>query len=187
MLFQKVNKLVYNFLALAGCENINEISYRLGVANARTACTYNRRQIGSVLTANGQACQIKHIEHIGIAHLILHGKAYHIEVFDTVAAFKSVKRNIVFTHKLFHIFPRCKNPLAPCFFTGIYERVKDFHTEVRHTDFIVVGKTESIPEFHLVLIFNNAVKLAACISCRFLNIFQKFFQFFRKHTLPLSV
>ena len=187
MLFQKVDKLVDNLFALARCENVDKISYRLGVAHARPARTYDRGQFGSVRTSDRQTRKVKHIEHIGIAHLILHGKAYHIKVLDTVATFKPVKRNIVFTHKLFHIVPRRKYPFAPRLGSGVYERIENFHTEMRHTYFVIVGKAKGISELDFIFILYNAVELSARISCRLLNALKQFFLLFRKHSLPLKI
>ena len=57
---------------------------------------------------------------------------------------------------------------------------------MRHTDFVCIRETKSIPDINLILIFNNAVELAAGISARFLNIQQQIFEFFRIHNFLLN-
>ena len=178
MFFQKVNKLVCNLFALSEHKQINKIRYRLRIAGAGTPGHHKRSETFSVLTFNRNAAQIQHIKNISITQLILQRKSYHIKFGQAVAAFKSEQRNIVPSHLLFHIHPRSKDSLTPCIFAFINKAVKYFHTEMRHTYFIVVRKAKGIPEFNFTFIFYNAVYFAADISCRLLHFLQKKLLFF---------
>ena len=58
-------------------------------------------------------------------------------------AFKRQKRYSVFAHLLLHIHPRRKNTLADGVRALVQHMVKYLHAEVRHSDLIHIGKTES--------------------------------------------
>ena len=113
MLFIKIHYLAVQLFTLTEAEKIKEFSYGLGIAGTGTAAHNNGRQGMSVLCLYGKTCQIKHIENVGITKLILKCKADNIKILDGVTAFKSIKRNIVLSHLLFHIVPGRKHTLTP--------------------------------------------------------------------------
>ena len=77
--------------------------------------------------------------------------------------------------------PRGKNTLAPNVLTLISNRIKNFHSEVRHSDFIGIRKAECIAQLHLCFILDNGIELTADITPRLLNKRQDFFNFFTNH------
>ena len=91
-------------------------------------------------------------------------KAYKIEIAYAVAAFKTEKRNVFFTHKCFKILAWGKNALAPNIVTLVKLGIEYFYSQVRHSYFICIGKTEGKPHVYFVFVLHNAVYLAARVS-----------------------
>ena len=125
--------------------------------------------------------QIQHIQNIGIRQLVLHGKADHIKVLDRIAAFQGKQRFAVGAHQRLHIVRRGKHPLAPSVLPRVGHAVKDFHSQVAHTDLISIRKTKGIAQRHFTFIFHYAVQFATGIARRFLHRLQQFFNLF-SHT-----
>ena len=85
---------------------------------------------------DGDSCQIHHIQHIGVCHLIADGKGDHVKILYGILAFQRPKRQIVGTHSLLHISPGGEDTLTPDAFHLVHHAVEDPHTHVGHTDLI---------------------------------------------------
>ena len=102
-----------HILALSYIEQIKEIGDRLGVIGAGTAADDNRCILRAVLGAERNFCKVEHIEHVGVAHLVLKRKSNEVEVSQRIAAFQGGERQIVYLHLLLHIDPRVVYAFAP--------------------------------------------------------------------------
>ena len=179
--FIKVHNLKVYLFALAKEENIDKICQRLCIASTRTACHHQRLRLATIDSFERNACQIEHIEHVGIAHFVLKRKADKIKILYWVAAFKRKKRYVFLAHNLLEIQPRRKNTLAPDILPLVKLRVENLHTKMRHTDFVSIGETKGKTHVHLCFIFNYAIDFAARISARLLYRKQQPFKFFVIH------
>ena len=112
-LAEQIYYLKVNLLALADEEQIHKIGNRLGVAGAGASGNYDIFKLSPVGRFNRHVSELKHIEHICKAQLVLESKADEIKVGNRVSAFEGVERNIVLHHQLLHINPRRKDALAP--------------------------------------------------------------------------
>ena len=110
-------------------------------------------------------------------------KAYKIEIAYAVAAFKTEKRNVFLAHYFLKILARGKNALAPNIVALVKLGIEYFYSQVRHSYFICIGKTEGKPHVYLVFVLHNAVYLAARVSAGLLHRKQQSFKFFIVHFL----
>ena len=127
-LSEKLDDLQIDLFAFSDEEQIDKIGDRLGVAGTGTSRDDNIFQrVSSRSRSERDAAKLQHIQHIGIAQLILQSKAYKIKFGQRVAAFKRVQRNVVLYHQLLHIDPRRENALAPYIRNAVKQAVQNFH------------------------------------------------------------
>ena len=163
-LLVKLHQFKVGFLALADNKQVDKITQGFGIAYAGAARNYNGVIFTALSRRHRQTCQVKHIQDICIAKLVLNSKADEIELLYGVKALQTVKRNVIFTHERLVIGPRRKNTLAPPVLTGIFQGVEYFHADVGHSHIVCVGEAESKAHIHLAFILYNAVELSADVS-----------------------
>ena len=134
-------------------------------------------QLRPVLAAQGDACQLQHIQHVGVAQLILQRKADEVEIADRVAAFQGIEGDVLPAHFLLHVHPGGKHPLTPKIRDLIHGAVEDFNAQVGHADFVGIGEAEGKAHLHLGGVLHHRVELAAHIPAGFLDLLQRVFQF----------
>ena len=148
ILLEQVDKLVCDLLAVAREGYIKEFSHGFGVADARAARNDYRGQVFSVPRSDRQSRKVEHIEHIGVAQLILHGEADKVEILYCFAALKGIERDAVVAHYLLHIHIRREHTLAPRVVPCVDEGIEYLHPEVGHTYLISVGEAERIADIN---------------------------------------
>ena len=153
-----------NFLSLADVEQIKEVSHRLGIVGARSAADHQRIVLASLGGAERNFCQIQHVQHVGVAHLVLQGKAEEIKAIQGILALQGNQGQIVLFHLLLHIHPRIKGSLAPNVGVLIQRAVKQAHAQIGHTDLIGVGEAEGKTRLHLGFIFDHLSVFSAGIA-----------------------
>ena len=99
--------------------------------------------------ANRHACEREHIQHIGVAKLILERKAYEIKFTERVAAFERVEGETLYAHLPVHIKPGSKHALAPHAVHVVHDAVQDPHAQVGHADLVGVREAEREADIHL--------------------------------------
>ena len=179
--FQQIQHRIGGLFPLAQEDDVRKLRHRLRVAGAGAAKGHNGGQRLSIHGTQRHPRQIQHIQNIGIRQLVLHGKADHIKVLDRIAAFQGKQRFAVGAHQRLHIVRRGKHPLAPSVLPRVGHAVKDFHSQVAHTDLISIRKTKGIAQRHFTFNFHYAVQFATGIARRFLHRLQQFFNLF-SHT-----
>jgi len=138
----KLHNLQIHLFALAYKKQVDKIGNRLRVTGTGPAGTNYIFKLCSVLGFYRNTRQLEHIQYICKAKLILQCKADKIKFRKRIAAFKSKQRNIVFNHKLLHVYPWGKNTLTPYIFLAVKQTVEYFHTQVGHTHLVNIGKAK---------------------------------------------
>ena len=157
-------KLGKHLLTLSDIEEVKEICHGLGVISARAATDDYRHAVVSVTGAQRQSRKVEHIEHVGVAHLVLKRNAYHIKGSKRISALAGGQRNTVLLHLLLHIHPRCVNTLAPNVVLLVENAVKYADAEVGHSYFVSIGKAKRKSCLYLFLILDYLSVFAARIS-----------------------
>jgi len=91
---------------------VEELGDGLRVVGAGPTAHYQRIFGAAVRAPQGNARQVKQIEDVGEAHLVLQGKAQQVVATHLCLAFKSKEGNPLITHDCLHINPRRKNALT---------------------------------------------------------------------------
>ena len=110
---QVLQKFQYYILAVPQDEEVDEIGHRLRVAGAGPARDDEVFALPAVLAAHRDAREIEHVEHAGIAKLVLEREADHVEGRKAVPALDREQRQAVFADLLLQIEVRREDPLAP--------------------------------------------------------------------------
>ena len=160
----KLDQLTVDLLPLAEEADIEKIRHGLDVAGHLTACYHKLLQILSVLCADGDAAQVKHIQHGGISHLIADGKGNDVEISQRIAAFQRPERYSLFPELFAHIAPGREASLAPDAVHAIKKAVEDLHAEVRHADLVGIREAEGDAHIDLLLILHDLIVLPADIA-----------------------
>ena len=156
-LAENLHYLEVDLLSLADEKDIHEIRNRFGVAGAGSAGYDYIFQLCSVARINRHVAQPEHIEHIGVAKLVLQSKTDKIKIRDGVAALEGIKRYLILAHQLLHVDPRRKNTLAPDVIDEIEAAVEYFHAEVRHSDLVCIGKAKGKAHVHIAFVLDDLV------------------------------
>ena len=159
-----VHKVIHQLFAVAEEEYIDDLSKGFAVADAGTSGNYEGIFIASLRGCKGNAGKLKHIEKIGIAHLVQQGEADNIEFIERSFRFDGKKFLVLFPQKLFHIHPRSKRALTEGVASVVENVVDDSRTEMAHAYLIGVGEAEREAEFKFIL--HSHVQLAAHIARR---------------------
>ena len=165
-----------DFLPLSQHEEVNKRGQRLRVIGAGPAGHHDRRQVRPVRRTQRQFCQVQHVQHVGVGHLIAQGKADEVELCDRVAALQAVEQHSLAAHFLLHIAPGGETALAPQTVHLIHHAVQNPAAQVGHADLVGIRETQGKPGIHLAWLLDHGVVLPAGIAGRFLNLWQNLFQ-----------
>ena len=141
----QLHDLRKHFLALTDVEQVEEVRDRLRVIGAGTAADHQRVLLAALARPDRDASQLQHIQHVGVAHLILQGKADEVEHRQRIAAFHRRQRQVVLLHLFLHIHPWVIDTLAPDALVQVQAVVQDADAEIGHTDLVGVGEAEGEP------------------------------------------
>ena len=166
----QVDDLQIHFLSGPQAEQVDKIRQGLRVADAGAAGNDNGVVLPPLAAAHRDTAQIQHIEDVGVAHLVLEGKAHKVKLGDGVPAFQAVQGKALPAHERLHVHPGGKHPLAPDVLPLVHQAVEDFHAQMGHPDFIGIGETKSKPGLYPGRVFPHGVELAAYIPARLLDL-----------------
>ena len=107
-----------------------------------TAADDDRRVLAARGGKQRNAGKRQHIQHRGIAHLVLQGERDNVKVADRVAAFERAERKSILLHLLLHIQPGGKHALTPDVRLTVQHTVQNAQPEVGHADLVGVRKAE---------------------------------------------
>ena len=99
-------------LRLADEEGIDERGQRLGVRRHRPAGQHQGIGFGACDRPQGEAAQIKNVEHAREIQLVLQGKADHVEIAKPAPGFQREERERAAAQFLFHVGPGREDALA---------------------------------------------------------------------------
>ena len=153
-----------HLLALTDVEEVEEIRHGLGVVGAGAAADDEGTVLAAVSRAEGDFCQLQHIQHGGVAHLVLEGEAQEIEVRHGVAALQAGEGDVLLAHLLLHIHPGGIGALAPDIVVEVEAMVEDADAQVGHTDLVGIGEGEGEPRLDGGLILDDLPVLAAGVA-----------------------
>ena len=153
-----------HLLALTDVEEVEEIRHGLGVIGAGAAADDQGAVLAAVSRAEGDLCQLQHIEDGGVAHLILEGEAQEVEVHDRVAALQTGEGHVLLLHLLLHIHPGGIGALAPDVVVEVEAMVEDADAQVGHTDLVGIGEGEGEPRLDGGLILDDLAVLTARVT-----------------------
>ena len=135
-------------LAFADGEDVHERSHGLGIVGAGAAGDDHGVVLSPVRTPEGDPGEGEHIQHVGVAQLVLHGERHDIEVTDGIAAVEGEERHGPGAHFVLHVGPGRVDPLAPDPVHLVQDAAEDPHAEIRHADLVAVREAERHPEIH---------------------------------------
>ena len=170
---QHVGDLDDGVLAVADQKRVDEQMKGLRVKRAGAA----RQHDGVILPALGRehrhAAQVHHLQHVGIAHLVLEGKADDVKAGKRRMAFQRAQRNFAFSKFTKHVHPRHAYPLAHGIGQFVENAVEDFHAQVAHGHLVGIGKAEGKGDFRLGNGLYLGVHLAAGVARGLLHAIQQ--------------
>ena len=172
----ELDDLHADLLPLPKDEEVHKGGQGLRIVGAGTARHHNGGQAVPLLTAQGQAGQIQHVEHVGVGHLIAQGKADEVEIRDGVPAFQTIEQDTLPAHFLLHVPPGGEHPLTPYPFHLIHHTVENAHAQIGHTDLIGVRKAERIAHIHGAPVLHHRVVFPAGIAGGLLDPGKDMFQ-----------
>ena len=172
----ELDELHAHVLPLAQDKQIHKGGQRLWIEGAGASRHHDGGQLHPLLTAQGQAGQIQHVEHVGVGHLVAQGEADEIKVGDGVAALQAVEGDALPAHLRLHVQPGGKHPLAPHPLHLVHHTVEDAHAQVGHTDLIGVGEAQGVAHIHLTAGLHHPVVLPACVPGGLLHPREDVFQ-----------
>ena len=85
-------------------------------------------------------CEIEHIQHIRVDHLVLQREPEKVELCDRTAALKREKRNSPRAHLLLHINPRRIDTLCCDVRTAVQNLIENGKPEIAHADLVDIGQ-----------------------------------------------
>ena len=172
--------VLQHLLTLAQLHDIEEISHRLGIADAGAARDDERPAGVTVRRAQRDARQAQHSQNIGVAKLVFQREADDVKIRQRVLAFEAVERDIQPFHLLFHVGPGHECALTPPVFVAVEDIVQNLFAQEGHADLVGIREAERHTDVDFGLIFIDAARLAAGVAARFLDQAQCFFEFGRK-------
>ena len=89
---------------------INHIRQGLRIEDARSPHHHKGLLVPTLRCKNGNAAQVQHVQDIGVAQLILQGKAYQVTFTKSLFGFQGGEYNIAFPHQLLHVDPGSISP-----------------------------------------------------------------------------
>ena len=155
--------------ALAQREEVNKVRQRLRIVSTHTAREDDVLQVVPVTAVQRNACQIQHIQDIGIGHLIADGEGDHIEILHCILTFQCPQRQVICPHGTFHIAPGSKDTLTPDAVHLIHHTIENPHAQIGHTDLISIRKAECHTDTDIFFILFDLIEFAACVSCGLLD------------------
>ena len=156
-------------------EQVEEVGQRLGIAGTGAAPCHDVEQVVPVRRPQGDARQLQHVQHVGVAQLILKGEPDEVEVCHRVAALQGIEGHPLLPHALLHVHPGGEHPLAPKVRDLVHGPVQDLDAQMGHADLIGVREAEGEPDLHVILIFYHRIDLAAHIAAGLLHVQQNLF------------
>ena len=136
-----------------------------------------RQHDGVIFPAFGRehrhSAQVHHLQHVGIAHLVLEGKADDVKAGKRRMAFQRAQRDMVFAKLGKHVHPRHAHPLAHGVGQAVEDAVENLHAQMAHGHLIGVGKAEGEGDFRLGNGLHPGVHLAAGVSAGLLHAAQQ--------------
>lgn len=165
----KIEQGVVLRLSLADIKQVKEIRQRFGIVRAGTAADHDRIVFLAVVRMQRDVRQIKHLQDIGITHLILDRNTKKIKIMDGILRFERKQRDMFPAHNVIQVRPGGKHALTPDVRPAVKHTVKDLHSQMRHANFIYVRKAHRKTDVYLIRIFINRIQLIAQIAGRLLN------------------
>ena len=108
----EVQELIVDHLALAHVEKIKEGGNRFRIVGAGASADYNGVPVSAVSGTKRNLRKFKHLQNIGVAHLVLQRDAEKITLLDRTLTFECKERYLLFAQNAIQIGPRRENTLT---------------------------------------------------------------------------
>ena len=154
------------FFALAHDKEIEEVGYRLHIVDAGAAAHDKGHILAAVFAPEGNPRQIQHIEHVGVNHLILQGKAKEVKPTKLMLGFEGKQGNIACPHFFLHIRPWCVNPLGGNITFPVQYLIENGKAQIAHAHLIHIGQSQRKSAVHAVPILHLRIPFAARVAGR---------------------
>ena len=168
-LTQHLSNFDDHVFTVADHKRIDEIGERLGIEHAGPAGQDNRIVIGTVVTENGNAAHLEHVENVGVGELPLKREADCIEFAERSAALHAEERHAAPAELSLHVDVRRKGPLGPGAGIAIENVIENLQPQIAEPDIVAVRKRETDAQVDAPEILMHRVELCAEIAARLLN------------------
>ena len=138
----QVQDLLEKLLAFAHGDQVEEVGHGLGVGDGGAAAQDQRIVVGAIGALDGNAGQIQHLQHVGVAALVAHGEPEDVEVAQRAARLPAEQREVVLAHGVGHVGQRREAAVAEVRGVVVDQFVQQPHRQVGHADLVGVGKAQ---------------------------------------------